>query len=296
MDVERIIGSYTTNKAGPLLFVTAGIHGNEPSGIIALQKVFKELNASQPEIKGTIVGVTGNKLALRKSVRYIDEDLNRTWTEANVKSKVPTSHEYTEMQAIIKVLHSYIQRKHTKNYFLDCHTTSSESLPYISVQDVNDNNVWAHRFPTHIIKGFSDIITGDIDHYLSRIGMTGFVFEAGQHLSNHSIKNHEGILWLALKEACNLNLQKLSSYPQSIHSLNDNISKQKTFKIIYRHALKEEDEFKMVAGFENFSKIETGQLLALHNGKKVLSKWNAYIFMPLYQTQGNDAFFIIDQV
>ena len=295
-EIPRIIGEYSSGKEGPLLFVTGGIHGNEPSGVKALQRVFEELERTKPEINGTILGVSGNHAALNKNVRYIDEDLNRTWTEENVKNNKTDSHEKREMFEIIELLKEYSGR-FDKRYFLDCHTTSSDSLPYISVQEVNDNDSWAHRFPTYIVRGFSDIITGDIDHYLSRTGMTGFVFEAGQHTNKSSVENHEGVIWLALKEACDLDLEQLSCYPDCVKNFTDkNAPEQKTFEIEYRHGLEEGDEFKMEPGFENFQKIEEGQLLAIQNGKEVRSRWDERIFMPLYQAQGNDGFFVIKEV
>ena len=52
----------------------------------------------------------------------------------------------------------------------------------------------------------------------------------------------------------------------------------------------------MKEGYENFQKIEKGELLAEQNGEKVYSEWDAYIFMPLYQSQGNDGFFVVQDV
>ncbi|MDT0690476.1 succinylglutamate desuccinylase/aspartoacylase family protein [Salegentibacter sp. F188] len=296
-EIPRIIGKYTSGKEGPLLFVTGGIHGNEPSGVKALERVFSELEKTRPEIKGTIVGVAGNKMALNENKRYIDEDLNRTWIEENVKEGKKDSHEKKEMFEIIELLEKFSEEVFTKRYFLDCHTTSSASLPYVSVQEVNDNDEWAHKFPTYIIRGFSDIITGDIDHYLSRIGMTGFVFEAGQHTDERSVENHEGVIWLALKEACGLNLEKISTYPDCVNRFAEkNAPPQKTFEIIHRHGLEDGDIFEMQPGYENFQKIEKGELLAKQNGNEVKSEWDAYIFMPLYQAQGNDGFFVVQEV
>lgn len=296
-EISRIIGTYTSGKKGPLLFVTAGIHGNEPSGLVALKKVFKELEKVRPEIKGTLVGVAGNKKALNQNKRYIDEDLNRTWTTENVEKGTLQTHEEKEMFEIIEVLNKYPETDYTKRYFLDCHTTSSASLPYVSVQEVGDNDKWAHQFPTYIIRGFSDIITGDIDHYLSRIGMTGFVFEAGQHTDKTSVENHEGVIWLALKAACGLNLEEIETYPECVERFSKkNAPPQKTFEIIHRYGLEDSDTFKMQPGFENFQKIEKGELLAIQNGEKVVSDWNDYIFMPLYQAQGNDGFFVVKEV
>lgn len=294
---SRVIGTYSSGKKGPLLFITAAVHGNESSGVIALEKVFKALNEVNPTINGSIVGVLGNKKALEKNVRFIDEDLNRTWTEDNISDKKTTTNEQLEMHEIIEVLEKFPEADFTKRYFMDCHTTSSDSLPYVSVQLVNDNNKWAHNFPTYIIQGFSDIVYGAIDHYLSRIGLTGFTFEAGQHTSKNSAENHEGMIWLALKAACDLDLTQIPEYPSCVEKFSvTNALDQKTFKIIYRHGLEESDDFKMKEGFKNFQKIYKDDLLAIQNEKEVKSDWNARIFMPLYQSQGNDGFFVIEEV
>ena len=294
---KRVIGTYSSGTLGPLLFITGGVHGNEPSGVQALQKVFSVLQKEQPEISGTVVGVTGNLEALNKNVRYIDADLNRTWTKENVELSKPQTHEQKEMFEVIEVLEKYPLKVFTKRYFLDCHTTSSASLPYISVQVVNDNDEWAHRFPTYIIRGFSDIVSGCIDHYMSRTGLTGFVFEGGQHEATEAVENHEGIIWLALKEACDLNLEQLPDYPACIERFSrKNSPDQKTFEITYRYGLADNDKFEMQPGYENFQKIQKGELLAVHNGKEINSEWDAYIFMPLYQSQGNDGFFIVESV
>lgn len=296
-DPGRIIGKYSSNKKGPLLFITAGVHGNEPSGVQALERVFTELKTTKPIINGTILGVAGNKIALKKNLRYVDEDLNRTWKEESIKKKIEETHEQKEMFDIIALLEQYPEEKFTKRYFLDCHTTSSESLPYISVQLVNDNDAWAHKFPTYIVRGFSDIVYGAIDHYLSRIGLTGFTFEAGQHTHKTSVENHEGLIWLALKEACDLDLTKISCYPDCVDNFaKKNAPTQKTFEIIHRYGLDDGDTFKMQPGFENFQKITKGEILAIKNGKEVRSEWDAYIFMPLYQSQGNDGFFVVQEV
>ena len=295
-DIPRIIGEYESGTEGPLLFITAGIHGNEPSGIIAMKKVIDILKKEKPSIKGKIVAVSGNREALKKEVRYIDEDLNRTWTIDNIVSGKKDTNEKMEMFEIINVLEKYPEEDFTKRYFLDCHTTSSASEPYISVQDVNDNDEWAHKFPTYIIRGFSDIVLGCIDHYESRIGITGFVFEGGQHESGTSILNHEGMIWHAIHLACSLNLNDLKQYPEAEKMLEEKRRNRKTFEIEYRHGLKDEDDFKMEPNFSNFQKIEKDELLAYQNGKPVYSEWDAYIFMPLYQSQGNDGFFVVKEV
>ncbi len=298
MDQEkkRCIGEYETGNQGPLLFVSAGIHGNEPSGVTALKKVFEILKREKPSISGKVVGVYGNRSALEKGVRYMDEDLNRTWTVENVANGARDTNEKQEMFDIIDVLKAHPESRYSKRYFLDCHTTSSDSLPYISVQEVGDNDVWAHRFPVYIIRGFSDIVFGCIDHYLSRIGVTGFVFEGGQHESKDAIDYHEGMIWLALSYACRLDLENLHEYPKAVEKVLQQNQEQKTFEIVHRHSIENDDRFEMQPGYENFQSIEKGEFLATHNGEKIVSKWDAFIFMPLYQAQGNDGFFVVEEV
>src|SRR5690554_4625117 len=165
--VPRMLGKYEGEKGGPLLLVTAGVHGNEPSGVRALQEVFRELEEKKPRMKGTFIGIAGNQEGLQQNQRCIDEDLNRTWTVEKLQ-RDPTTHEEKEMQEIIQILKDYGPDKYPQRYFIDCHTTSSSSLPYISVQDVGGNNEFAHRFPVYIVKGFSDIVDGSIDKYFSK--------------------------------------------------------------------------------------------------------------------------------
>lgn len=292
-DIPRIIGKYEGDQKGPLLVVTAGIHGNEPSGVNALKNIFTELEKAKPAMKGVFLGLSGNQQALQQEKRFIDEDLNRTWTDENLQKK-PSSHEQEEMKEIIEVLKEFSEENHPIRYFLDCHTTSSDSLPYISVQEMGDNDTFAHKFPVYIVRGFSDIVNGSIDKYFSKQGLTGFTFEGGQHTAQSTLANQEAMIWLALKEANKLDLEKISCYPKCIDAFSN--FRQKTFQIIYRHGLEEKDDFNMKPGFKNFEKIKTGQVLATQNGKEIISKWDANIFMPLYQSQGNDGFFVVEEV
>ena len=295
-EVPRIIGKYKGDKEGPLLLVTAGVHGNEPSGVRALQKIFSILEECKPSMKGTFLGLSGNQEALGKWKRFIDEDLNRTWTEKNLKKKEPESHEQREMFEIIEVLKDYSKDQFPSRFFVDCHTTSSDSLPYVSVQEVGNNDEFAHRFPVNIVRGFSDIVDGSIDKYFSKQGFTGFTFEAGQHDSEASLAHQEAIIWLALKEANNLDTKALPQFSEAVKVFDDDLKQgQTTYRILYRHGLEDGVKFSMEPGFRNFEKIEKGQLLAKQDGKEIRSSWDANIFMPLYQSQGNDGFFVIQE-
>ncbi len=52
----------------------------------------------------------------------------------------------------------------------------------------------------------------------------------------------------------------------------------------------------MKPGFINFQQIQKGQQLAVSNGQAVNAPQQGKIFMPLYQSQGNDGFFTIRSI
>jgi len=295
ISVERIIGKYSSGNPGNLLLVTAGVHGNEASGVIALRNVMQGLEREKPEVKGVFLALAGNVQALNQNRRFIDEDLNRVWPDKKLKRAKGSNAEELEMLDIIKVLKDYPQEDFVNRFFIDCHSTSSESLPYISVQETGKNDSWAHSFPLYIVRGFSDLIEGSIDHYLSQNQFTGFAYEGGQHFADTTVEHQEAIIWLGLEKAGLLALDQLEGMPESVKKIREE-EERTTFEIIHRHHLDKGDDFKMEPGYANFQKISKGEKLATHNGKEVISEYDARIFMPLYQAQGNDGFFVVEEV
>jgi succinylglutamate desuccinylase len=49
----------------------------------------------------------------------------------------------------------------------------------------------------------------------------------------------------------------------------------------------------MKLGFKNFDKIQYGQTLAEDKNGPIYAQSNGYLLMPLYQSQGNDGFFLV---
>ena len=60
---HRIIFDFNGNENGPTILFIGGMHGNEPAGSLALQKVGKELE--NLKINGRVIGINGNLKALR---------------------------------------------------------------------------------------------------------------------------------------------------------------------------------------------------------------------------------------
>src|SRR5690606_23908255 len=68
------------------------------------------------------------------------------------------------------------------------------------------------------------------------------------------------------------------------------------FAIKYRQHIETHETFEMLPGFGNFQPVKANQMLARLDGKPILSAQKGLIFMPLYQKQGADGFFIIEKI
>lgn len=302
IQVKRILGQYPANaqSEGPALIISAGIHGNEPSGILALDRVFRALVDNNISCKGQITGVSGNLEAIKRGVRLIDKDLNRVCTleyEQSIKEgNMPDFHEAREFKSLIEVIEEKLKRdKLEKVLFMDLHTTSSDTTPFISVNKQDKSYDFAIKFPLPVVKGIEKYIPGHFDHYLTLKGHVGFTVEAGQHLSGKSVDYHEAMIWMMLEVSGMVNKEDIPLYDHFYNLLKDTFGGEGGYEVIYRHSIEDGENFKMKPGFKNFSKISKGETLATVNGEEITSEIDGRIYMPLYQSQGSDGFFIVKE-
>src|SRR5690242_19684146 len=79
-DLPRVLGTYGSHNDGPLIICIGGIHGNEPAGVVAAQRVLDWLTTHQPSFRGGLIALTGNRAALLCNCRCLSHDLNRAWS------------------------------------------------------------------------------------------------------------------------------------------------------------------------------------------------------------------------
>ncbi|MEB2776282.1 succinylglutamate desuccinylase/aspartoacylase family protein [Algoriphagus sp. D3-2-R+10] len=301
VNLTRVIGEYPAEPSnqtpGPYLLVSGGVHGNEPSGVLALQRVFRKLYKEKPKLKGKIVGVAGNIVALKKGVRLIDKDLNRVCTLENEKQlkthKKLDFHEgseFNELLAIVEKLEN--EAFNTEFHFMDLHTTSSSTAPYISVNRREESFAFAKQMPLPVVKGIEKYIPGHFDHYQTLKGHTGFTMEAGQHDDPKSVDYHEAAIWLILVKTGMLE-ESSTAYEHFYKLLESASPTNDNFKVTFRQDIGKGQVFKMDPGYSNFTEINKGQRLASLDGESILSDSKGRVFLPLYQSQGSDGFFIV---
>jgi hypothetical protein len=298
--VDRIIRRVEGSRKGPIILFFAGIHGNEPAGVLALEQALGLLESNREHIAGTIYGIIGNKVALSKNKRYIDEDLNRIWSRTiidRLESKANLLEEENEMKELLHLIKPIIEENSGPIYFIDFHTTSSKSYPFITINDALINRKFAMKFPVPIVLGIEEYLDGPMLSYINQEGYVAIGFEAGQHQDENSVKNSISFIYLTLFFTGAIKKQGFGEFDLHYSNLENSANQlKKIFEIVYLHRIAAWEKFTMLSGFESFQPIKKDTALAIHNEECVKAPLSGRIFMPLYQSQGSDGFFIIHRI
>ena len=300
LDVDRIIGHLVGDKDGPTLVFFAGIHGNEPAGVFALKQVISELQSHQVPILGQLYAIAGNLSALSQKTRFAEMDLNRIWTSENLqkvsKNVDPKSQDEREMRELYKLLEAILEQNRPPYYFIDLHTTSSDTPPFMVLNDSLLNRKFAAQYPLPIILGIEEYLVGALLSYINELGYVSLGFESGRHEASAAIKNCRDFIHFTL------GITDLVEYPrEKMTALQAKIAassrvSSKFYEIIYQHEITDENRFKMLPGFVNFQKVPRGTVLAMDKGTMLTTQRNRRIFMPLYQELGSEGFYYIRSI
>lgn len=298
---HRFIGKLKGSSKGPTLIFIAGIHGNEPAGVFALRDVLKKLDSIKGEFKGTLYAIGGNLNALDKGVRYHKQDLNRLWTQENIENiELQNSSnedlDLLELKDIYFRIKEILRKEKGPFYFFDLHTTSSQTIPFITVNDSLLNRKYTSQYPVPIILGIEEFLNGALLSYINELGYIAFGFEGGQHEDPTSIDNHIAFIYLSLVFSGSLEKNDVN-FQKYYDQLFNTTEKSKGFyEIFKRYEVRPFEDFKMNPGFRNFQTIKNGEQIASSNLNPIVASHNSQIFMPLYQGKGNDGFFMIRKV
>ncbi|WP_088339948.1 succinylglutamate desuccinylase/aspartoacylase family protein [Robiginitalea sediminis] len=298
--LDRLIGRFQSGKPGPTLVCFGGIHGNEPAGVQALEAVCESLEKQdmKPE-QGTFIALRGNLPGLLHKVRYIDQDLNRIWrrdTMEWIRSKPAPerNREENELVELYEWVWEILEQHQPPFYFIDLHTTSSETLPFITINDAVINRKFSSLFPVPVILGIEEYLEGPLLSYINELGYVSLGFESGQHDDPEAVRCAEDFLWLSLAYSGLWPEEAFPELGQRLIRLREAAEGDHHFyEVFHRHGLEDASGFRMVRGFKSFQKVDKGKLLAHDQGQPVYMRKKGMLFMPLYQKQGEEGFFLI---
>ena len=296
--INRVIGKIKGKVSGPSVVFFAGIHGNEPAGVHALEDVFGKL--AEDDIKGTVYGITGNLKALEANQRYLVEDLNRIWTKERIRdlqTKTNLNEEEREQKELLYILNDILKSDPGPFYFIDIHTTSSKTLPFITINDAIINRNFSKLFPVPIVLGIEEYLNGPLLSYINELGYVSLGFESGQHEDEEAIINSISFIYLTLVYSKTIAMEKVIDFPTHYNRLKtESQGLLDIFEVVYLHKIKMDESFSMEDGFKSFQDINAHTVLAISNGEPVKAKYKAKIFMPLYQSKGQEGFFLIQHI
>lgn len=300
LELNRIIYQHINPQATTTLIFIGGIHGNEPAGILGLHRVIERIRNHNLTLHGNFYALAGNLNAIQKNIRYESTDLNRLWTHENIQ-KITTqatfnSQEEKELAELYQCINNILNTHSGPFIFIDLHTTSADTIPFVTISDSLKNRDFVFNFQLPIILGIEEYLEGPLLTYINEFGHVALGFEAGQHEEIQAVENCETFIWQTLVAAKVLSKKIIEQLDVRLETFQTLDSNSNFYQISHRYQLEKEEDFTMKPGFVNFDTIQKSEVLATSNAEAVKASVGGKIFMPLYQKQGDDGFFIITKI
>jgi succinylglutamate desuccinylase len=307
---DRVIGKFTGEERGPLVICLAGMHGNEPAGVRALELMFKMLEVepiTNPSFHfcGRLLGIRGNIRALAKGIRFHEKDLNRQLTPEQiewVKSQPAETlaGENLELKELIELIEAEVEEyQPDRLVFLDIHTTTAFGGIFSIATDDPESVRIAVELHAPVITGMLEGIQGTSLHYFNddhfRPRTIPVVFEAGQHDEPLSINRAIAAITNCMRTVGCVRAEDVENRHDSL-LIEFSRGLPKVAELVTVHHITAEDDFRMEPDYKNFQPVKKGELLAHDKRGPITSPSDGLILMPLYQKQGEDGFFIIREL
>jgi succinylglutamate desuccinylase len=295
---DRVVGFKEGNVGRPLIILMAGLHGNEPAGVSALRKVFRDI--ARHDIDCSILGLIGNVAALEAKKRFLDSDLNRKFLPEHIATLPNWSmiSEDREMLELMGTIHNHIhQVAPDKLFFLDLHTTSSDGGIFCIAPDHDDSIRIGKSLGIPLVTGLLSGVGGTSLHYFtsSQLGLpcVGLAVEGGHHKDPVSVYRcyAAAMRFIAATKIENTEVLTQQKYDHLLMYYQLNLPSQVTVKYVFPIA--NGKLFQMKPGYKHFQNVAEGEILARYDGEYVTAPMDGKILMPLYQKQGSEGFFVV---
>jgi len=256
----------TGDQPGPRAVMFAGIHGDEVSGIHALDKLLFDLAGGERKLaRGSLTLARGNAQALAAERRYIQLNLNRMFKDSYDAGVDASAYEYKRAQELKKILEDC-------DYFLDFHSAPIAQEPFAVAEGK------ALEFFSRL--GFDRIITdwskfssgptgGDAETYANRHGARAATLESGSHFEKSSIDvaYKTAISFVSLLEMLEVNEPPKAAPPDVFQ--------------MYAVITKQANDFHYVPGVKNFQFFQKGSAFAYQKDKPVVVGEDTYLLIPM---------------
>ncbi len=302
---SRIIGRYDGEEKGPLLICLAGVHGNEPAGLMAIDEIFRLLSIEKDfnpgfSYKGRFVGIRGNLPAIHLKQRFIERDLNRMLLQREqerILSQTEDTWSAEDRQSIelVEAIEAEMADYHPETtLILDLHTTTANGGIFtIAATDPMSSRL-AKGLHAPVILGFEKDLEGTTLYFFNKPEQKKYciVFEAGQHNDHESVHRTAAAIVNCMRSIGSVDSRDVDHRHDGI-LINMSKGLPKVTELIYHYKIKPDEKFTMLPGFINFQSLKKGDVLAENQHGPITAPVDGLMLMPKYQPQGDDGFFIV---
>lgn len=243
---------------GPTIAIFGGIHGNERTGILTIDRLIRELEPTA----GTVHLVYANPPAIGQGVRLINKNLNRLF----IRGQAAEAYEHARAERLMDLLD-------TCDALLDLHSYHSPLAPAsampFAICEPECHDIAAQFDLPIVISGFSRTEPGATDGYMHRNGKPGICVELG------AIECPEKFLALGLETALRF-LQYFGCIEQDI-APTQRAQQRLNAALLYK---KRTTDFVLAKKFRSFDQISAGEIIAHDGGAPVRSEHNGIILFP----------------
>jgi len=259
--------TYSALTPGPRVLIFGGIHGNETCGPRAIERVMKELQTGKLILKkGSVQFVpVCNPLAYKKSVRLVEENLNRIFKP----TKNPRSYE-------AKLANTLCSMVDNADVLLDIHSTTAKGIPFMYLDfPTARNRAWAKVLgPKAAVVGWPELYAKlgsahssfDTTTYAHSQGKDTLLLECGQHEASTATK----IAHTAIHNT-------LAHYGLTEGTLQ---TKQPLMAKIDRAFFRNEDEELVHKRWKHLDIVKKGEPLITTKTNPILAPYDGYVVMP----------------
>jgi len=279
-EIEGVL-EVLSSAPGPLVVVMGGVHGNEPSGVKAIDRLTREFQGGTLSlIKGTLLLVTANEEALKANVRAVHRNLNRLFKD---NSNEPDCYETRRAEALKGILAD-------ADFVLDLHSTTNPSPPFLMCEDDGLESARGLGLE-RIVLGWASLesgaLIGDTETWARRHGAKAFTLECGQH---NDLAAPE-IAYEAARQ-----LLRVSGLCES--ACDSKLSNQLVLRL-YGVKLKVDEIFTFSRSFNGFDRLAAGEVIGQDSmGEHRVDRPSRIIFPidPAKAAMGSELYLLAEEI
>lgn len=256
----------TSGVTGPRVVLFSGVHGDEISGIHAVEKLFFDLYTGARTLrKGTLALARANAHAIAAERRYVRYNLNRMFRDEYGADIDRSDYEYTRAQELKTVLRDC-------DYFLDLHSAPIAQEPFL-IAEQHAIDFAARLGLPYLITGWNRFSAGttggDAENYANAHGAIAATLESGSHFEKRSND-------VAYRTVITL-LSDLGMIDAAA------AEKRAVAEIIDMYAVvtKDAEDFRYAGDVANFQRFARGEVFAYENGKPRTVAEDSILLIPM---------------